>query len=88
MGTSRHSRRYWTEKLAEYWDSELTLSDYCEIMELPYRAALRWVQIFKKENQEQTPECQQAFRLAGKQAFILAGSFGGNRPAWYILKTG
>jgi hypothetical protein len=25
-------------------------------MELPYRAALRWVQIFKKENQEQTPE--------------------------------
>lgn len=56
MQRTRHTREYWETKLAEYWDSGLTLADYCKIMDLPNLAASRWEQRFRKERHETTNE--------------------------------
>ncbi len=42
-------RSYWEEQLAEYRGSGFSIPEYCELKELPYESARRWVRIFEKE---------------------------------------
>jgi hypothetical protein len=43
------ARQYWEEQLAEYWGSGFSIPEYCELKELSYESARRWVRIFEKE---------------------------------------
>lgn len=43
------ARQYWVEQLAEYWGSGFSIPEYCELKELSYESARRWVRIFEKE---------------------------------------
>lgn len=33
----REGRDYWVEQLSEYWDSGLTIQEYNDLKELPYK---------------------------------------------------
>ncbi len=46
------TKQYWIEQLAEYWDSGLTIPEYCEIKELSYESTRRWIAALKKEREE------------------------------------
>ena len=43
------ARQYWEEQLSEYWESGFSIPEYCELKELSYESARRWVRIFEKE---------------------------------------
>lgn len=43
------ARQYWEEQLSEYWNSGFSIPEYCELKELSYESARRWVRIFEKE---------------------------------------
>lgn len=43
------ARQYWEEQLSEYWGSGFSIPEYCELKELSYESARRWVRIFEKE---------------------------------------
>ena len=49
MERERRSREYWEKELSEYWDSGLTVQEYCELKELPYESVRRWIRRLKKE---------------------------------------
>ena len=40
------ARQYWEEQLTEYWESGFSIPEYCELKELSYESARRWVRIF------------------------------------------
>ena len=41
MERERRSRDYWREQLSEYWDGGLTIQEYCELKDLPYKNTRR-----------------------------------------------
>ena len=41
--------QYWKKQLSEYWGSGFSILEYCELKELSYESARRWVRIFEKE---------------------------------------
>ncbi len=49
------TKQYWIEQLAEYWDSGLTIPEYCEIKELSYESTRRWIAALKKEREGYAP---------------------------------
>lgn len=44
-----NARQYWKEQLAEYWGNGFSIAEYCELKELSYESARRWIRIFDKE---------------------------------------
>lgn len=38
---ARESRQYWEDQLSEYWGSGLTIQEYSELKELPYKSMRR-----------------------------------------------
>ncbi len=43
MEREKRSRDYWREQLSEYWDGGLTIQEYCELKDLPYKNTRRWI---------------------------------------------
>ena len=43
MERERRSRDYWREQLSEYWDSGLTIQEYCELKDLLYESVRCWI---------------------------------------------
>ena len=52
MERERRSREYWEKELSEYWDSGLTVQEYCELKELPYESVRRWIRRLKRSVQK------------------------------------
>ena len=44
----REGRDYWEAQLSEYWDSGLTIQEYSELKELPYKSPRRWIRVSQK----------------------------------------
>ena len=45
----REGRDYCETQLSKYWDSGLTVQEYCELKELPYESVRRWIRRLKQE---------------------------------------
>lgn len=43
------SRVYWSDQLAEYWDSGFSIHEYCELKDLSFENTKRWIRVFEKE---------------------------------------
>lgn len=54
------ARQYWEEQLTEYWESGFSIPEYCELKELSYESARRWVRIFEKEREEVSRPAKEA----------------------------
>lgn len=48
----REGRDYWETQLSEYWDSGLTIQEYCELKELSYESTRRWIRVLEKARQD------------------------------------
>jgi len=57
------ARQYWKEQLAEYWGSGFSIPEYCELKELSYESARRWVRIFEKEHNVASETEEEAIEL-------------------------
>ena len=51
MERERRGRDYWEEQLSEYWDSGLTIQEYSELKELPYKNTRRWIAALKRDHE-------------------------------------
>jgi len=49
MAGRSETKQYWIDQLSEYWDSGLTIQEYCELKEVSYESARRWIALLKKE---------------------------------------
>ena len=49
----RETRQYWIDQLSEYWESGFTIQEYCELKELSYESARRWIALLKKERERE-----------------------------------
>ncbi len=57
-------RQYWEEQLSEYWSSGFSIPEYCELKDLAYESARRWVRIFSKERETSTgPDKEEPLEL-------------------------
>ena len=53
MAGRPETKQYWIDQLSEYWDSGLTIQEYCELKEVSYESARRWIALLKKEREGQ-----------------------------------
>jgi len=51
MAGRPETKQYWIDQLSEYWDSGLTIQEYCELKEVSYESARRWIALLKKERE-------------------------------------
>ena len=56
MAGRPETKQYWIDQLSEYWDSGLTIQEYCELKEVSYESARRWIALLKKEREGKGPE--------------------------------
>ena len=56
MAGRPETKQYWIDQLSEYWDSGLTIPEYCELKEVSYESARRWIALLKKEREGKGPE--------------------------------
>ena len=49
MAGRPETKQYWIDQLSEYWDSGFTIQEYCELKDLSYESARRWISQLKKE---------------------------------------
>ena len=54
MAGRPETKQYWMDQLSEYWNSGFTIQEYCELKELSYESARRWIALLKKERESQT----------------------------------
>jgi hypothetical protein len=54
MERERRGRDYWEEQLSEYWDSGLTIQEYSELKELPYKNTRRWIAALKRDRESKS----------------------------------
>ena len=54
MAGRPETKQYWMDQLSEYWNSGFTIQEYCELKELSYESARRWIAQLKKERESQT----------------------------------
>ena len=69
----RETRQYWIDQLSEYWESGFTIQEYCELKELSYESARRWIALLKKERERK--ENRETLDLHGSAALFAAGRF-------------
>lgn len=51
MEREKRSRDYWREQLSEYWDGVLTIQEYCELKDLPYKNTCCWIAALKRDRE-------------------------------------
>ena len=44
----------WREQLSEYWDGGLTIQEYCELKDLPYKNSRRWIAALKRDREDKS----------------------------------
>ena len=54
MAGRPETKQYWMDQLSEYWDSGFTIPEYCELKELSYESAQRWISQLKKERRRRS----------------------------------
>ena len=66
MAGRPETKQYWMDQLSEYWDSGFTIQEYCELKELSYESARRWISRLKKERagQNQSGESLEFVEIA------------------------
>ena len=66
MAGRPETKQYWIDQLSEYWDSGFTIQEYCELKDLSYESARRWISQLKKERagQDQSEEALEFVEVA------------------------
>jgi len=54
MAGRPETKQYLMDQLSEYWDSGFTIPEYCELKELSYESARRWISQLKKERRRRS----------------------------------
>lgn len=80
MAGRPETKQYWIDQLSEYWDSGLTIQEYCELKEVSYESARRWIALLKKEREGQAAEKHVVlFAEAERAENIFAGIIVGSK---------